>query len=91
MGPQISEYISSKYIITYINGSRLIFVIILALIQISHSSVLSGVLLNSHPVAALSNSMSAFYPIWPSLSCHIKGSFSIYSAVASFSGFIHRT
>jgi hypothetical protein len=63
MGPQISEYISSKYVVACIDGSRLISVIILGLIQISHSFILSGVLLNSHPVAALSNSMSAFCPI----------------------------
>jgi uncharacterized membrane protein len=90
MGPQISEYTSSKYVVACVDGSRLISVVILAFIQISHSSILSGVLLNSHPVTALGNSMSAFCPIWPSLSCHIKGSYSIYSAVASFSGFIHQ-
>jgi hypothetical protein len=79
----MSEYTSSKYVITYIDGSRLISVVILAFIHISHLSVFSGVLLNSHPVTALDNFINAFCLIWPSLSCHIKGFFSIYSAVAS--------
>jgi hypothetical protein len=83
----MSEYINSKYIITCIDGSRLISVVILTFIHISHSSVFSEVLLNSHPVAALSNFISAFCLIWPSLSCHIMGFFSIYSAVTS--GFIY--
>jgi hypothetical protein len=83
----MSEYTSSKYVVTCIDGSRLISVVILTFIHISHSSVLSEVLLNSYPVAAFGNSVSAFCFIWLSFSCHIMGSFSIYSAVAS--GFIY--
>jgi hypothetical protein len=83
IGPHISEYISSRNVVACIVNSLLIFVVILAFMYISQSSVFPGLLLNSHPIAALGNSLSAFSPIWPSLSCHIMGSFSIYSAVAS--------
>jgi hypothetical protein len=83
MRPQMSEYTSFKYVVTCIDGSLLISVVILAFIHISHSSVLSEVLLNSYSVTAFGNSVSAFCFIWPSLSCYIMGSFSIYNAVAS--------
>jgi hypothetical protein len=83
MRPQMSEYTNFKYVVTCIDGFRLISVVILTFIHISHLSVFSEVLLNSYPVTALDNSVSAFYFIWLSLSCHIRGFFSIYNVVAS--------
>jgi hypothetical protein len=87
IGPYISEYISFRNVVVCIVGSLLIFVVILAFMHISQLSVFSGLLLNSHPIAASGNSLNAFSPIWPSLSCYIIGSLSIYNVIAS--GFIY--